>query len=191
MCVSWIVLRTRLPGRYVIDSIAMMPHAVPRIAFAFSVLLLMVFLGRRIPFLYGSLGAIMFANIISHLSFGTRAINSTLVQIHRDLEDAVQTCGGSRITALRRVLMPLIAPTLFYVFLWTVLITYREVTMALFLQSPRSTVLSVAIWQRWQTLDPTTAAALGVIMVGCMAIIIGGILRAFPRLIYIGARRLS
>jgi iron(III) transport system permease protein len=180
--ISWIVLRTRFPGRYVIDSISMWPHAVPRIAFAFAVLVMGLLLARKIP-IYGTLAAIILAHTIAAISFGTRAINGALIQIHQDLEDAVQTCGCSRMVALRRVTIPLLGPTLFYVLIWTILYSYREVTSALFLRSPGNTVLSVAIWERWENFDTGTAAALGVIMIICTGAIITAILGAFPKLV--------
>jgi len=180
--ISWIVLRTHLPFRYAMDSIAMLPHAVPRIAFSFAVLIVGLLLARLIP-LYASLSAIVLAHTIAFISFGTRAINGALIQIHQDLDDAVQTCGCSRIVAIRRVIIPLLGPTLFYVLIWTMLHSYREVTMALFLQSPKNLVVSVAIWARWENIETTTAAALGVIMVVCAGVVITAILRIFPKLI--------
>jgi iron(III) transport system permease protein len=139
-------------------------------------------LARKIP-IYGTLAAIILAHTIAAISFGTRAINGALIQIHQDLEDAVQTCGCSRMVALRRVTIPLLGPTLFYVLIWTILYSYREVTSALFLRSPGNTVLSVAIWERWENFDTGTAAALGVIMIICTGAIITAILGAFPKLV--------
>ncbi len=188
LIISWVVLRTRFPGRFVIDTIAMLPHAVPRIAFAFSVAFAALALAKKIPFFYGSLGAIILCHGMAWVSFGTRAVNGALIQIHQDLEDAVQTCGGSRMVALRAVFVPLLASTIGYVTVWTMLLSYREVTMALFLQSPRSMVLSTAIWERWQGgWDTGTAAALGVIMVMTMGIFITVLLQASPR-IFLGRR---
>jgi ABC-type Fe3+ transport system permease subunit len=120
--------------------------------------------------------------IVSFISFGTRAINGSLIQIHQDLEDAVQICGAPKSVGLRRVIIPLLAPTLFYVLTWTVLLSYREVTMALFLQTPRNMVMATAIWQAFSTGDVSTAAALGVLMVLSMAIIMGILLHFNPQI---------
>ncbi|MFC1815017.1 ABC transporter permease [Thermodesulfobacteriota bacterium] len=185
---SWIVLRTRLPGRYVIDTISMLPHAVPRIAFAFAALVMGLLLSRVIP-LYGSLASIILTQTIVFISFGTRSINSALIQIHQDLEDAVQTCGGSRLVALRRVIMPLLGPTLFYVLIWTMVHAYREVTSALLLQSTKNRVMSVAIWLLWDQFNTRTAAALGVIMILGMVAVIAVILKLFPGLVQRGGLR--
>ena len=79
------------------------------------------------------------------------------------------------------------APALAYVLVWTTLLSYREVTMALFLQSPRNVVLSTAIWSLWLGGDGNVAAALGTIMVITMGVIIIILLRTFPK-VFLGRR---
>lgn len=178
---SWVVLRTRMPGRFAVDTISVLPAAVPRIAFALAVALVTLLLARQIS-LYGTVAAIIFAHTLAYLTFGTRTVNGTLIQIHNDLEDAVQTCGGSRLVAIRRVFVPLLAPTIAYVTVWTMLLSYREVTMALFLQTSRNKVLSTAIWEWWQDAYTDLVGALGTIMVLTMALIVTALLRGFPRI---------
>ncbi|MDP2645175.1 MAG: iron ABC transporter permease [Desulfobacterales bacterium] len=180
LIISWSVLRTRLPGRYLLDTIAMLPHAVPGMAFAFSVAFVSLLLAQTVP-LYGSVSAIALADAMRRIPFATRTISTSLIQIHPELEEAVQISGGSRVVAIRKVLIPLITPSLFYSFIWAVLHAYREVTMALFLQSPRNLVMATAIWQRWQTDDTSSAAAIGVIMVLGMGVVIFALLWAFPQ----------
>ncbi|MBI4322435.1 MAG: iron ABC transporter permease [Chloroflexi bacterium] len=185
--ISWVVLRTRMPGRYTLDSVAMLPHAVPSIAFAFAIAFIALSLGKVLP-LYGSLVVIILAHVVAYVSFGTRTINGALIQIHRDLEEAVSTSGGSRITAIRKVILPLLAPALFYSGLWVGLLSYREVTMALFLQTPQNKVFSTVIWTLWGANKPSQAAALGVIMfVGTMIIVVI-LLRTASQYVY-GLRR--
>jgi iron(III) transport system permease protein len=179
---SWIVLRTRFPGRYALDTITMVPHAIPGIAFAFSVAYLALIITPTVP-LYGSLAAIILADAVRRIPFATRTIHASLIQIHRELEEAALISGGSRITAIRRVIIPLITPALFYSFVWSALHAYRELTIALFLLHPGNMVISVAIWQRWQAVDHGAAAALGVIMVMGMGIILYLLVHFFPQLV--------
>lgn len=150
-------------GKSSVDAIVMLPMAIPHLAFAFALSFVGLYIARGVP-IYGTLAAIIICHSIAFITFGTRTINGTLIQIHKDLEESVFTCGGSRLTALRRVILPLLAPALFYAGLWVALLSYREVTMALFLQSPQNQVLSTAIWNLWDSNNPADAAALGVVM---------------------------
>lgn len=181
LVISWIVLRTRLPGRYALDSIAMLPQAIPGVAFAFSVAYMGLLLVKQMSFFYGSVAAIILADGMRRVPFASRTISGSLIQIDPELEEAVQTSGCSRMVALRRVIIPLIVPALFYSFFWSLLMSYREVTIPLFLQSPRNVVLATAIWQRWQAGDTSTAAALGVMMVVVMGSIVLVLQRFFPQ----------
>jgi len=182
LIMSWISLRTRMPGRYAIDTIAMVPQVVPGIAFAFAIAFLGLLFAKVVP-LYGSVASIIIADTVRRIPFATRTINSSLVQIHPELEEAVQAAGASKVVALRKVIMPLITPALLYTFVWSLLHAYREVTTALFLISPRNMVLSTIIWNLWWGAGHTqTASAISVMMVGIMGIFILLTLRAFPQI---------
>ena len=181
--ISWMVVRTKIRGRYVLDTIAMLPHATPSLAFAFAVSIVALSLARVLP-LYGTLGMIIMAHMVAYISYGTRSLNGALVQIHPDLEDAVHMCGGTRFTVLRRVILPILGPDLFYCGLWVALLSYRELTMALFLQSPRNEVVSVTIWNLWAANKPAEAAALGVMTFGAVAIIVPLVFRAASQFMY-------
>ena len=181
--ISWIVLRSRLPGRYFLDTVTMLPHATPSLAFAFAISYVALSLARVVP-LNGTLAVIIIAHIVTYISYGTRTINGSLIQIHQDLEDAVTTSGGSKLTVLHKVILPLLSPALFYCGLWVALLSYREVTMALFLQSPRNMVISTAIWNLWAANKPAEAAALGVITFGVAAVGVLFLLRTAGQFVY-------
>lgn len=161
---AWVVVRTRYPGRRVLDTIAMLPHATPSVGIAFAVAFLALLLANVVP-LYGSVAAIVLAHTVAFISFGTRTLNSALLQVHRELEEAAFAAGASAAVTLRRVLLPLVAPALIYTALWVGLLSLREVTMALFLQRPQNMVLATQIWNYWMSSKPAEAAALGTMLI--------------------------
>jgi iron(III) transport system permease protein len=182
LIMSWITLRTRMPGRYFIDTIGMLPQVVPGIAIAFAVAFLGLLFIKVMP-LYGSVASIIIAGTIMRIPFTTRTISSSLIQIHPELEEAVQTSGASKLVALRKIIMPLITPALLYSFVWALLQAYRDVTTPLFLQSPKNMVLSTVIWAQWYgSNNYNVAAAISVLMVGVMAIFILILQNAFPQI---------
>jgi len=97
--VSWVVVRVR--GRFykTVDMIAMLPHAIPGLAFALALMMLGIYAARWFPWLpfSGTLGIIVVANVINRLSYGTRetmklknttskdtlTINTTVLRITR------------------------------------------------------------------------------------------------------------
>ncbi len=132
---SWIVLRSRIPGRRGFDFIAFLPHAVPNIVFGFAVLLFTLFVLRNAIPIYGTIWILLLVFVIARISYATRMTNSTLIQIHKDLDEAATMSGASTGVTLWRVIIPLLGPTLIYAWLWIALLTYRELTLAVLLST--------------------------------------------------------
>jgi iron(III) transport system permease protein len=172
------------------DMIAMLPHAIPGLVFAFALFILGLLAARWLPWLplQGTLTIIVLANVINHLSYVTRVTNSALVQVQSDLEECAQLCGLNNLSILRRIVAPLIKPSLVFAGLWTAMLTFREVTMALFLSESHNRVLAVTVWQLWQGGNLGIASAGAVAMVAIMGGLILLTLRLGKRSMQRGAR---
>jgi len=161
--ISWIVVRSRFKSRFVIDEIAFLPIAVPRIVLAVSVLYLALLSRHFIP-IYGTIFLIGLIHIIAFISFATRALNGAILQIHTDLEDAGRVSGASALTVLRKVTAPLLKPALIGSWFWVLLLSFREVTMAVMISSVDSVVLPVQIWILWNRALHQEASASAVML---------------------------
>lgn len=179
--ISWTVVRSRLRSRFVIDNIAFLPLAVPRIVLAISMLYLAL-LGRAYIPVYGTIFLIVLAHIIAFMSFATRTLNSSIIQIHTDLEDAGRVSGASLVRVLRRVTTPLLRPALFSAWFWIMLLAFREVTIAVMLSSAESLVLPAQIWILWNRALLHDAAAAAVMLAGIALILMLAARRFIQRL---------
>jgi iron(III) transport system permease protein len=94
--------------------------------------------------------------------------NGTLLQLHRDLEEAATMSGGATGTVMRRVLLPLLTPTLIYAWLWTALLTFRELTLAVLLTTRDNLTLPVVVWSIWQDGGFGKAAAITLLLMALM-----------------------
>src|SRR5215470_10141682 len=166
--ISWIVTRSRLRWRVALDAIAFLPHPVPNLLFALAIAYFALLVSNVIP-LYGTIFVLMAVYVICWISFGTRVLNNSMIQVHRELEEAAQVGGVSTFRILCKVIVPLIRPGLVYAWIWTSLSAYRELTMAVFLASPKSQVLSTYIWGQWHGGGLGDAAAIAVIMMAVMS----------------------
>ena len=160
--ISWIVVRSRLRGRFFMDNIAFLPIAVPRVVLAVALLYVALMARQFLP-LYGTIFLIAVAHFIAFMSFSTRTLNAALIQIHTDLEDAGRVSGASIFRVLRRITVPLLKPALFATWFWIMLLSFREVTVAVMLSSTESIVLPVQIWILWNGGLVHDAAAAAVI----------------------------
>ena len=166
--ISWIVTRSRLRWRVALDAVAFLPHPVPNLLFALAIAYLALLISNVIP-LYGTIFVIMAVYVVCWISFGTRVLNNSMIQVHRELEEAAQVGGVSTFKILAKVIVPLIKPGLIYTWIWTSLSAYRELTMAVFLSSPKSQVLSTYIWGQWHGGGLGDAAAIAIMMIAVMS----------------------
>lgn len=163
-CISWLVVRSRSRARYALEFGAFLPQALPPVILAIGALLLSLFMLQGILPLYGSVWLIGVVYVITRLSFGTRAVNSSLLQIHRELEEAAFVAGLSTIRTARRVLFPLLRPTLLSVWIWSALLIYRELTVAVFLAVHDNITLPAVIWSYWYAGTMNVASAITLLM---------------------------
>jgi len=165
---SWVVLRSKVPGRLAFDFIAFLPHAIPNIVFGVGVLLLTLFLLRNVIPFYGTLWILLFVFVIGRISYATRMTNSTLIQVHKELEEAATMSGTGTGTIVRRVLLPILAPTLIYAWIWMALLTFRELTLAVILTTNDNLTLPVVVWGMWQSGDYGVASAITLVLICLM-----------------------
>jgi iron(III) transport system permease protein len=165
---SWIVLRSRIPGRGIFDAIAFLPHAVPNIVFGLGALLLALYVVGAVVPLFGTIWLLLLVFVVARLSYGTRMTNGSLIQIHRELEEAAAMSGASAVHAIRRILLPLMAPSLIYAWLWIALLTVRELTLAVLLTTRANITLPVVVWSLWQSGQIGRGAALTLLMLALL-----------------------
>ena len=162
--VSWLIVRSKSRARYLLEFGAFLPHALPEIILAISGLLLALFFLKGIVPLYGSVTLIAIIYVITRISFATRAINSALLQIHKELEEAAHTAGLSAVRTSWRILVPLLRPTLMAVWIWSAILVYRELTVAVFLVGHDNITLPAVIWSYWQAGAINLAAGVTLVM---------------------------
>jgi iron(III) transport system permease protein len=171
---SWVVLRSKIPGRLFFDFVAFLPHAIPNIVFGVGVLLIALFLLRNVIPFYGTLWVLLFVFVVGRVSYATRMTNSTLIQVHKELEEAATMSGVGTGTVIRRVIVPLLAPTMIYAWVWMALLTFRELTLAVILTTKDNLTLPVVVWSMWSSGDYGAASAITLLLICLMVPLTAG-----------------
>ncbi|HZU07829.1 MAG TPA: iron ABC transporter permease [Chloroflexota bacterium] len=177
---SWVVVRSRSAVRGPLDTLAFLPHAIPSIVFAVALAWLALSYRSWLP-IYGSIVIIILAHTISHLAYGTRTMNSTMIQVHSELEEAGRLSGANALQVFYRILLPLVSPAIFNAWLWLALLSSREVTMALVLYAPSTEVLTTLVWKMWGSSWIGPVSALGVILIAVVTAIVFVLRSMFTR----------
>ncbi len=178
--VSWIVVRTQISFRGALDTLALLPHAIPSILLGVGLGYLGLAYRNYFP-VYGTIIIIVIAHTISWIAYGTRTTNGVMIQLHRELEEAGKVAGASTPRVFGRIVLPLVATGIFNSWIWISMLSYREVTMALTLGTRKNLVISTIVWQFWGSGWVPQVAALGVLLVLFAVFIVGGLKFGFSR----------
>ena len=184
--VSWVVVRSQVSFRGILDTVAFLPHAMPSILLAVGLGYLGLAYRNIFPF-YGTIIIIIIAHTINWIAYGTRTTNSVMIQVHRELEEAGKVAGVSAPRVFLRIVLPLVAAGVFNSGIWISMLSYREVTMALTLYSRKNTVISTVVWQFWGSGWVPEVSALGVILVIFAVIVVGALRIGFSRIGEVGS----
>ncbi|MBI4528825.1 MAG: iron ABC transporter permease [Deltaproteobacteria bacterium] len=160
---AWLVVRTNISKRWALDQLATVPLVFPGLVM--GVAILKMYLVLPVP-IYGTIWIMFFAFLVRYLPYGIRFNYAGLLSIHRELEESSETCGGNWGQTVRRILFPLMLPTLFAGWIYVFLITIRELSVALLLYSPGSQVISVTIWELWENGRIGEVAAFSLVITG-------------------------
>ncbi len=154
-------MRTKAPGRGIIDTIGTAPIAIAGIVFGVG--LIWLYVGSPLP-IYATIWILALAYIGRRLPDGLRIIGPTLIQIHPELEESSRICGASALRTVGKVTMPLLRPAMLYAWVLTFIVISREISASIVVWSPGACVLSVQLWDLMSVGDFNRAYAIAIIL---------------------------
>lgn len=172
--IAYLILRTRLPGRQLLDYMASAALAIPGLVLAIGYLRL--FRGVNLPFtdtpLVTTWVLIMLAYAVRRLPYALRSCMAALQQIHVSLEEVAQSLGAGRMRTIRRVVVPLMAGGILAGFVTSFITAAVELSATILLTSAQSQApMSYGIYLYMQSISGRgPGAALGVLAVIVVAI---------------------
>jgi iron(III) transport system permease protein len=148
IAIAWITTRTRLWGRQLIEDIVLLPMAVPSIAFALAVAAFWLWAPQGWS-IYGTIWIIVIGLIGRYSSYATRAISSSLIQVHPELEESARVSGYGWGNTMRRITLPLIFPSIMASWVMVYSIFISELSMVLPLYTAETRTLSILSFDVW------------------------------------------
>ena len=166
---AYITVKTKVWGRGLLDGLTFLPWAFPSTALAIG--LLWGYVQMPVP-VFATIWILLIAYVTRFLPYGLRAVTSTIVQIHKELEEASRACGGGFWTTFRRILFPLMRPGLIAGWILLATIFMREFSLSLFLYTPTSEPVGPLLYFLW--LDGLTGplGALGIVVSVVSAVLV-------------------
>lgn len=170
--IAWVIVRTKIPGRAILDAISFAPIALPGIVFALA--LTWMYLSIPTPVkVYGTLVMLGLGFIGKYLPYGMRASHAGLSQINVELEEASATSGAGWLRTFTSIISPLMAGSMLVAFIYILTITFKGLSLPVMLQGPSTELLAVRIFAQYVAGDYAALNAIGVIIFVILVVLAG------------------
>ena len=172
--IAYIILRTRLPGRELLDWTASAALAIPGVVLAIGYL--RAFRGLELPFsdtaFTATWVALMVAYAVRRLPYALRSCMAALTQLHVSLEEAAENLGASKARTVRRIVVPLMTGGILAGFVTSFITAAVELSATIVLSSSADQApMSYGIYLYMQSIAGRgPGAALGVIAVAIVGL---------------------
>jgi iron(III) transport system permease protein len=110
----------------------------------------------------------LIAYVTRFMPYGMRYSSTSMVALHKELEESAIMSGASWGMTFWRVVLPLLKPGLIAGWIYVVIVSVRELSSSILLYSPGSEVLSIMIWEYWQNGQYVELSALGVMLIAAL-----------------------
>lgn len=142
------------------------PYVIPGVVLAIAMILLYL---KPLPLLgwslYNTLWIIFFAYLARFLTIQLRPVLSGFMQMPRDMLEAAEVFGGSLLSRMRRIIVPLIFPSVTAGALLVMLLSLNELTVSALLWASGTETLGVLVFGLEQGGESAAASAVGVISI--------------------------
>lgn len=165
---SYLVYRTRTPGRRYIEYLAMWPVAVPGLIIGLGFLWMWISLPLPI---YGTLFILVLAFIAHFTPQGFRGISASINQVDKSLEEAALMSGATPLRANLAVTLPLIRTGIVSTMLLLLILSMRELSIAIFLFTSDTRLLSILVYDQWESGNFPRVAAISIIYSAILLVI--------------------
>lgn len=172
--VSYLIVRGRGRVAVTMDYLSSLPVAIPGMALAVG--LLWAYTILPVP-IYGTIAMLLVAYMTRFIAYGVRIASSGLHQIDPELEEAGRLSGLSPLRAFRRIVLPLLRPSL--ISAWTLLFIFVvvEITATILLYTANTKTMAVVMWNAVEMAGSVGAFTLGVIQVTLVFGVLAGVYR--------------
>ena len=168
--IGYTVHRGSAPGRRAIDLIATLPVAIPGLVIGVAYLWAWIGLPGG---LYGTIWILALAFIARFIPDTMKALSTSFLQIHRELEEAAWVCGKGRLGTIRSIVLPLARPGTIAAMTLLFILAIRELGSSLFLYTSDTTVMAVLLLDYYEGGNTGKTAAFSLVQTALLAVLIG------------------
>ncbi len=168
--VGYTINRSNAPGRKTIDVISTLPVAIPGLVIGVAYLWAWIGLPGG---LYGTIWILALAFIARFMPDTVKALSTSLLQIHRELEEAAWICGKGLLGTIRTIVLPLARPGVIAAMTLLFVLAIRELGSSLFLYTSNTMVMAVLLLDYYEGGNVGITSAFSLVQMALLAVVIG------------------
>jgi len=168
--IGYTVNRTQAPARRSIDLITTLPVAIPGLVVGVAYLWAWIGLPGG---LYGTIWILALAFVARFMPDTVKALSTSLMQIHKELEEAAWICGKGLLGTIASIVLPLARPGVVAAMTLLFILAIRELGSSLFLYSSDTIVMAVLLLDYYEGGNTGKTAAFSLIQIVLLAGLIG------------------
>lgn len=170
--ISYSIVRAHIPAKGLIDFLSWLPWALPGVLLSLALLWTILGSGSILKLLYGTMYILILAIIIKEMPLGTQIIKAGIMQVSKELEEASAAAGAGGYSTFRRILLPLLKPTVLVVCLVVFIASLREIPAVVFLATNQTRTISLLMLDAIADANMERAAVTGLFIVGLVLCLI-------------------
>jgi iron(III) transport system permease protein len=167
--IGYTVNRTQVAGRRWIDLLATLPVAIPGLVVGVAYLWAWIGLPGG---LYGTLWILALAFVARFMPDTVKALSTSFLQIHKELEEAAWICGRGVLGTIRTVVLPLARPGVVASMMLLFVLAIRELGSSLFLYTSDTTVMAVLLLDYYEGGNTGKTAAFSLVQTVILAVLL-------------------
>jgi len=160
-------------GQRMVDMFSLLPNTVPGIVIVVGLILLWNAPWMPIK-LYNTYGMVVLSYVVLFIPYTVQNVKSGLSQIDPSLIQAGRVFGGTSGYALRRIILPLLIPSILAGWMMTFTISIRELVASLMILPPSMRVSATYIFAQFEQGDVSLGMAMAVVSVGLTTLVLIG-----------------
>lgn len=168
--IGYTVNRTNVHGRGAINVISTIPVAIPGLVIGVAYLWAWIGLPGG---LYGTIWILALAFIARFMPDTIKALSTSLLQIHKELEEASWVCGKGLIGTIRLIVLPLARPGVIAAMTLLFILAIRELGSSLFLYTSNTMVMAVLLLDYYEGGNVGITSAFSLVQTVLLALLIG------------------
>ncbi len=168
--IGYTINRTTAPGRKTIDLLSTMPVAIPGLVIGVAYLWAWIGLPGG---LYGTIWILALAFVARFIPDTVKALSTSFLQIHKELEEASWICGSGLLDTIRRIVLPLAKPGVVASMTLLFVLSIRELGSSLFLYTSDTTVMAVLLLDYYEGGNTGKTAAFSLVQTVLLAVLLG------------------